>query len=153
MTKIPYKTAYSPHNRHQLDFPHPSFAKQSFRDECNINNIMKQFEKTGLIAHQRLTGGSYDDFIGSPEYHDAMNQILDAQASFEALPAKIRARFGNDPAAFLDFAQILIILMNLSEWALLLPFLLILQRTFLCLWSLIPSSLNLTLSCRPLLGP
>ena len=66
---------------------------------------MKQFEKTGLIAHQRLTGGSYDDFIGSPEYHDAMNQILDAQASFEALPAKIRARFGNDPAAFLDFAQ------------------------------------------------
>lgn len=29
----------------------PSLTKQSFKDECDINQIVAKFEKTGLVNH------------------------------------------------------------------------------------------------------
>lgn len=81
----------------------PSRAKQSFRDECDINSIMRRFEKTGVLEHVSKHGGRYGDFIGAPEYHEACNRVLEADAMFQELPAKVRKRFSNDPADFLAF--------------------------------------------------
>jgi len=37
------------------------------------------------------------------DYHASVNAVLEAREMFESLPSSVRRRFGNDPAAFLDF--------------------------------------------------
>lgn len=34
---------------------------------------------------------------------EALNTVIEAQEQFDALPAKVRERFGNDPEAMLEF--------------------------------------------------
>jgi len=80
-------------------------TKQSFKDECDVNNIMRKFEKTGLIDHVNNHQGEYGQFIGFDDYHTSLNQIQDAEASFMTIPAKIRAKFDNSAGKFLAFAQ------------------------------------------------
>jgi len=100
-----FKSAYNRGERVQKTFSEPSMAKQSFKDECDINNIMARFEKTGLVDHVNTHQGDYGDFTGAWDYHSSYNQILAAQAAFESLPAKMRARFGNQPGQFLEFVD------------------------------------------------
>ncbi len=85
-------------------FIRPSRTQQSFRDECDINNILRQFNVTG-----QLPAGSvqpqYGDFSGITDYQSALNAVMAAQDSFLQLPAKVRAKFDNDPALFVEFAS------------------------------------------------
>ena len=80
----------------------PSLAQQQFRDECDINTILERFNVTGQLPVSPLEP-QFGDFSGIRDYHTALNAVLDAQESFDALPARVRERFANDPAAFVDF--------------------------------------------------
>lgn len=91
--------------RVQKFFMKPSMTKQSFKAECDINTIMKKYEKTGLISHVAKHNGRYGDFLAAPDYLDAMVSVVQAQEAFSTLPAALRKRFGNDPAEFLDFVS------------------------------------------------
>lgn len=91
--------------RVQIEFPDDGRTKQSFKDECDINTILRGYQKNGIISHVRQVQGRYGDFIGAVDYQEALNQVILADEMFNSLPAKVRARFENDPAAFLDFAQ------------------------------------------------
>ncbi|AXH78148.1 MAG: internal scaffolding protein [Microviridae sp.] len=86
-------------------FSLPTMAKQSFQAECDINNIMKKYETTGLISHTNKIQGAYGDFTGVSDYHDAINRVHSANDAFMALPSKIRARFMNEPGNFLAFCE------------------------------------------------
>ncbi len=106
--KIPFlRTPYNydrdvASNDSGLECLDPTMAQQQFREECDINTIMERFGRTGeLIAPVRMP--QYGDFDGVNDYHSAMNAIVEAQTAFESLPAKVRARFSNDPAEFLEF--------------------------------------------------
>ena len=89
-------------NETGLVCPEPTMAQQQFRDEADINTIMERFGRTGeLIAPVRMP--QYGDFTGVSDYHTAMNAVIEAQTSFDALPAKVRARFDNDPGRFVEF--------------------------------------------------
>jgi phage internal scaffolding protein len=81
-----------------------SLAQQHYKDECDINNILRQFNITGLLPQQTLSP-RYGDFTGIGDYHTALNRVIAAQDEFEALPAQIRARFDNDPAQLIEFLQ------------------------------------------------
>ena len=85
-------------------FSKPSLAKQSFRDECDINNILRQFNVTGQLPVGSVQP-QYGDFSGITDYQSALNAVMAAQDSFLQLPAKVRARFDNDPALFVEFAS------------------------------------------------
>jgi len=85
-------------------FTRPSRTKQSFRDECDINNILRQFNVTGQLPVGSVQP-QYGDFSGITDYQSALNAVMVAQDSFLALPAKVRARFDNDPALFVEFAS------------------------------------------------
>lgn len=89
--------------RVQKAFLTPSRAKQAFKDECNINNIMARYEKTGLIDHIKENQGRYVDAPSHEDFHQAMNLVTSAKSMFESLPSKIRSDFKNDPSLFLDF--------------------------------------------------
>ena len=85
-----------------LDCQDPSLAQQQFRDECDINTILERFNVTGQLPVSPLQP-QFGDFSGVTDYQSALNAVLDAQESFDALPARVRERFANDPAAFVDF--------------------------------------------------
>lgn len=82
----------------------PSLAQQNFKDESDINYIVRQFGLTGELPGQTLSP-QYGDFTGVLDYHSAVNAVLAAQDEFMDLPAQMRARFDNDPARLIDFLQ------------------------------------------------
>lgn len=82
-----------------------SLTKQAELAATDINNIMAQYEKTGILVHTNKHQGTYTDLLDATTYHESMNAVVEAQAAFNSLPANIRSRFGNDPGAFLDFVS------------------------------------------------
>lgn len=79
-------------------------TKQSFKDEVDINLIMKKVEKTGVWPTDVLRNNpQYGDFSSSGTYQDALNTVLNAQTMFFAMPAEFRSMCDNDPSVFLDF--------------------------------------------------
>lgn len=90
-------------DRFALHCDDPSLAQQQFRDDSNPNKIMEQFARTRDANLLNVTRPSYGDFTGVVDYHSALNAVIAAQDAFDALPSKIRNRFENDPAKFLDF--------------------------------------------------
>ena len=91
-------------NESGLACEEPSLAQQHHKDECDINNILRQFSITGLLPESPLSP-RYGDFTGIGDYHTALNRVIAAQDEFEALPAQIRARFDNDPAQLIEFLE------------------------------------------------
>lgn len=83
----------------------PSMTKQSFKDECDINNIVKRFEATGIIDHlnQRAREGVFVDLPDALDFQAALNLVAQAETAFMELPAALRARFENNPEKFLAF--------------------------------------------------
>lgn len=81
-----------------------SRAKQSFKEECDINTIIDRFG----IGYEMPTGVKapvYGDFTEVCDFRSAMDAVLEAQKSFMALPAEVRSRFGNDPNGFVEFCS------------------------------------------------
>lgn len=80
-------------------------TKQQFVEQCDINNIVKQFTKTGQFSHlsANLANGRYAELPDPIEFQDSMNLVIQAENAFASLPSKVRSRFGNDPSEFLAF--------------------------------------------------
>lgn len=79
-----------------------SFVQQCFAHECDINNILRNFERTGMLPDSRGQA-QYLDVSELTDYQSALNSVLYAQEAFDSLPAKVRERFANDPALLVDF--------------------------------------------------
>lgn len=104
--KINFRTPLTPRMRVSIDFKDsPSMTKQEFKRECDINNIMARYLKTGIIDHVNKFQGDYAD-LGTPcDFQTAQNILIEAEDAFASLPSKIRKRFDNNPGEFLAFVQ------------------------------------------------
>lgn len=80
-------------------------TKQYFKDECNIDNILAQYDRTGLINHVNEYQGNYEDVSNFQDYHTSMNQVLETNKLFMTLPSKMRLKFNNDPGSFVEFVS------------------------------------------------
>lgn len=79
-------------------------TKVQFKQDCDINRIVARFKKTGeLPVAGRMQKPLYGDFTSVGTFQESLNVVATAQAQFQLLPAKVRQRFGNDPAQFLAF--------------------------------------------------
>lgn len=87
-----------------ITFKDESRTKQSFKEESDINEIVRRFGLTGQLP-EGIRAPEYGDFEGIYDFHSAMNQVAAAREAFEAMPAEIRTRFHNDPGAFVDFCS------------------------------------------------
>lgn len=87
----------------ETETPGPSLTVQSEKEKCDINRIVGQYQKTGLVNHVRAQGLDYTTLPDNFEYHEAMNLVTKAQTAFEALPAEQRSRFANQPQRLLQF--------------------------------------------------
>lgn len=87
-----------------LDFePDSSLTKQEFKDECDINVLMRHYQQTGLAPPVAAGMANYGDFSQDIDFLAAQRVVVRAREQFEALPSGIRDRFNNDPARFLAF--------------------------------------------------
>jgi len=84
--------------------PLPGRTKQEFKAECDVNNIIRRFVRDGFIAHLARGTPRYLDVSEVADYRTALDQVRAANEFFAGLPAKVRARFDNDPARYLDEA-------------------------------------------------
>lgn len=77
-------------------------TQQAFKDECDINFLMKRYEKTGILPSGREDMPQYADVTGI-DFMTSAQQVADIRGVFSMLDARTRARFENDPAQMLDF--------------------------------------------------
>lgn len=99
-------TVTSKKKRSRIRFPEgQGRTRQSFKNECDINNIVGRFKRTGVWDSLAKTRPSYGDVTGV-EFQGAMDLVVEAREMFGDLPSSVRTRFDNDPAQFLEFAQL-----------------------------------------------
>lgn len=89
--------------RVQVDFTGTqSRTKSEFKDECNINNIVKQCIKTGVMP-SGTREPMFEDFSNVGSYNDAVAQVAEANSTFEGLPSEIREKFDHSVQNLIDF--------------------------------------------------
>ena len=104
-----FVSAFGSKMKVELDFkdengePLHSLTQQCFKDECDIGKILRKYDKTGLITHVNQAKADYGDYSEVNEFQESLNFVIKSQADFNALPSRIRKRFGNDPGAFFEF--------------------------------------------------
>lgn len=82
-----------------------SMTQQSDLPQSDIHNIIKQFERTGVLNHDAKYHGTYGDFGSMPDFKQAQDLIANATSMFNELPAIVREEHANDPALFLKWIQ------------------------------------------------
>jgi phage internal scaffolding protein len=114
-------TFYRPHNRVTTPVGEHSMTEQIHKNSCDINQILKQYQLTGIINHIQKQNPQYLDLPSTSDYQQSMNLILQSQEAFASLPSVVRDHFANDPrrllAALTDPAQA----EKLREWGILKP--------------------------------
>lgn len=89
-----------------LDFSDdPGLTKQSHKDECDINNILAQFKRTGIVRHINERQGLYVDLPSDIDLQQSLAIVRKAEKAFSELPSKVRDRFNNDPGKLLAAIQ------------------------------------------------
>lgn len=81
----------------------PSRTKQAHASECDINAIVRRYDKDGVITHLRNDQANYADVSEMGSYRETLHTVREARADFLELPHEIRAEFDNDAVAYLDF--------------------------------------------------
>lgn len=81
----------------------PSLAVQSAKDDCDINNIVKKYLRTGELPEMRQA--VYADVSELGDLRDATERVLAAEEAFMQLPAEVRRYFDNDPVRLVEFSQ------------------------------------------------
>lgn len=87
------------------EFVYVTRTKQADKDGCDINKILARYVKTGQLPDLIRKDARYGDFASVPGYQESLEIISKAQEQFEALGARVRERFHNDPAEMLAFCS------------------------------------------------
>ena len=82
----------------------PSLTKSEFKDECDINNVVKRALRTGVLPGVDREA-LYGDFSQVENYAEAQIKIANAKSEFEQLPSGIKEKFDNDVTNLLDFVD------------------------------------------------
>lgn len=88
--------------RTSLDISSPLLTEQEHKNSCDINFIVAQFKKTGIMPpNTRIP--QYMDTTNIPSLEDAFRTVSEAREAFHDLPANIRRLMDNDPAKMEQF--------------------------------------------------
>lgn len=91
-------------NETAIDTGSETLVQQQFKDEVDINTVVRRY---GITAGMPFgpDGGMYGDFSGIVDYESAMALIKDTDARFMRIPAELREKFNNNPGMLVRFAQ------------------------------------------------
>ena len=80
-------------------------TQQHFKDEADVNFIVDRWMSSGQLTHVSTAQAITGEFDTPEDFQDAVSRVLAAEAAFMELPAELRARFANSPAAFISFVS------------------------------------------------
>lgn len=82
-----------------------SKTKGCYKDECDINVLVKRYRKCGSLDPAVLTKKTpfFGDFTSITNFHDLANTVYDINRAFMTLSAEVRSKFKNDPHEALEF--------------------------------------------------
>lgn len=83
----------------------PGKTQQNFKDQVDINRIMKKYEKTGDLPQTASAIPQYGDYSNVTDYKTAVDRVNQAYSTFMELPAHIRAHVNNNPGDFIAFVE------------------------------------------------
>lgn len=87
-----------------VDPDEASMTDQSFKEEADINVIVKRFGITGQILGVEKPP-ALEDFGEIFDFRSAMDVVNAANRAFMSLDAEVRARFLNDPGRYVNFCS------------------------------------------------
>lgn len=86
----------------------PSMTSQEFKDECNVNNILKRYAAQAQVMGvplsellPKLGSAPFGDFSNLEDFMTMKNRVAHATQLFESLPSDVRAKYGNTVEGFL----------------------------------------------------
>ena len=77
-----------------------SLTRTEFKDQVDINLIVKRHAQGGMFDHVAPVAPTYGDFSGANDLAAAMTSVIEAQDHFDTLPAEVRLAAKNDPVLF-----------------------------------------------------
>lgn len=103
MSDLVFYTAYNLPPRDDLVFSEETLTVQSDKDSCDINVILAQAQRSGVLQSVNSATPRFIDVSDCPDYATAIKAVRVAEDAFMLLPASLRAELDNDPARFVDF--------------------------------------------------
>ncbi|QXP08131.1 MAG: internal scaffolding protein [Arizlama microvirus] len=79
-------------------------TEQGHKDECDVNNIIKKYDSTGLLTHVAKFEAVFAD-VGSVDFKEALDRQIEIGNRFMELPSEIRKTFENNPVNYLSFLE------------------------------------------------
>ena len=104
MKKQTFATPFTERTRKPFTTTGESMAQQHFLKECDVREIIKRNDRTGIIEHVNRGVAQYADVSDVKDFKEAHELISTATQSFMGLPSDIRKHFDNDPGKFFEFA-------------------------------------------------
>jgi hypothetical protein len=103
--KIKFKIPYTKTKRCFFETTGESMTQQHFKEESEINNIIKKHDKNGIIESVARGNARYGDFSLVQDYKSSLDTIRDANDNFMEIPSEIRKKFNNNAGEFFNFVQ------------------------------------------------
>jgi len=89
---------------HSDELPQESIVQQQFRDEVDVNTIVRRFGLTGQVPAMQGPG-VYGDFTGITDYESALARIEETRERFMELPPEVREQFNNNPGELARYVE------------------------------------------------
>lgn len=87
----------------KLNCSEPQLTDQKWKKSCDINNIMKQYAKTGLLPQFMSKTPRFVDNTAIPDLITASEAVNRAYELFYELPSAVRKAMGNDHSQLENF--------------------------------------------------
>lgn len=96
-------------------------AKQSFKDECDINTILLGYARTGQLEHLNPAVPTFADLPDQIDFQEALAIVEQSDQAFGFLPSQLRDHYQNNPAKFLEALHDPSEKDRLTEWGIFRP--------------------------------
>lgn len=100
-----FRTPFKNHVQISKDFSDSeSLTQQSEAEFTSIRAYIDKYTRLGVLGNPaRISEAEFGDFASLPrDYGEAVDLINSVNDAFRALPAKVRARYHEDPARFAE---------------------------------------------------
>ncbi|MBT1846966.1 hypothetical protein [Enterobacter ludwigii] len=102
--KVKIFSRYNPPPSEGLSGFEPTRTQQHFKDEVNINNIVKRAiatrDNSVFTPAQRA---QYYDTTAFSDYQSALDMLSGVEDDFMSLPSSVRQQFGHNPETYVEF--------------------------------------------------
>lgn len=82
-----------------------SRTRQSEKDSCDINLIVKRHTDTGHVSHLNPAEPKFGDFSSGADLKQAIDQVAEANDRFNELPVEVRRAAQNNPYQLLEMLE------------------------------------------------